>query len=421
MSDLSRRSFLKLGAGSCVSLLVPGVVGCAGDKAGKQDGGLSAEGDSGGDVPEKDSGADLSTVHAILADELSELYDLGKQAADVLGISKNSLTGAKVFIKPNILAFGLTPFVPDNGECTKLEIVFGVAEMCLEAGAAKVVIADGAQGISWDWQDAVFCPGNVIHGAADIKSAADYLNTEYGDSKVELLCLNEVDQWNHIPSCSDEPIMKNGLMIAKSFYEADHVISIGPPKSHVYAQMTASIKNYFGVVPIVHMGMGGGTGRTEAHKVYYFATCGGVENVGVTGAFMDILKWRQDEGKEDFAILDCSIGMEGDGPSAPPFNNGITIHHKDRNKIGKYFLLASKDLVAADAIAAQIMGFSFEEVKQFAVARNLGLGEIDNIRLTGAELDDLIIHDWLKPTPIDEAIFLATPSPAPVSLTEGGA
>ena len=195
-------------------------------------------------------------------------------------------------------------------------------------------------------------------------------------------------------------------MIAKSFYEADHVISLAVPKSHVYSMMTGAIKNYFGVVPSVHLGMPGGTGRIIAHAIYYYATCGGVPNIGVTGAYMDIVKWRLDQGKEDFAILDCSLGIESDGPNPPPTNNGTTIDHKQRNKIGKYYLLASDDLIAADSIAAQIMNFPFETVKQFAVAENLGLGVIHNIRLNGASLEDLVVSDWIKPKLIDEELFL---------------
>lgn len=394
MSGISRRSFLKIGAGSCIAPLLPGSIGCSNESS------ADSGGDGGGNVNES------SKVYAFLADELSEIYDLGKKAAGTLGITKNSLTGAKVFIKPNVLCFGLTPFDPENGECTKQEIVFGVAEMCLQAGAAKVTIADGAQGIHFEWEDAIFCRNNVIQGATNIKSAVDYLKSKYGDPRIELLCLNEVDQWDYIPSSSHEEPVKNGLMIAKSFYEADHVISIAVPKSHVYTMMTGAIKNYFGVVPAVHLGMPSGEGRIIAHAVYYYATCGEVPNIGVTGAYMDILKWRLEEGKQDFAILDCTIGIEADGPNPPPTNKGTTIDHKERNRIGKYSLLASNDFVSADSIAVQIMNFPFDTVKQFAVASKLKLGEIYNIKLVGAELEDLIISDWVKPKLVDEALFV---------------
>jgi uncharacterized protein (DUF362 family) len=133
--------------------------------------------------------------------------------------------------------------------------------------------------------------------------------------------------------------------------------------------------------------------------------------VGIAGAFVDIAKWRRDEGKLDFSIMDCTIGLEGDGPHRAPVNNGITIDHKERNRIGKYSLLASHDLVSADCVAAQIMGYDIKDVKQLTVAGNLGLGEISNVRLEGAELSDLVIADWQKPELIDESFFDAFPAP----------
>ncbi len=341
---------------------------------------------------------------------------MGKKSAQTLGISRNALTGAKVFIKLNVLTMGmdqvftdLAPFDPGSGECTKPEIVFGIAEMCLEAGAAKVTIADGAQGISWDWAAIKFFAENRIHGATNIKSAVDYLKSKYGDSRVELLCLNQADEWAYIPSCSDASVMKDGLLVAKSFYEADHVITVPCPKTHVYTQMTASMKNYVGVIPIVRLGLG--YVRSEAHKAYAYVSCGGVDNAGIAGAFIDIAKWRRDEGRVDFAIMDCTVGLEGNGPHLAPVNDGITIDHKERNRIGKYSVLASHSLASADSIAAQMMGFDVREVKQLTIANNLGLGEVSNVKLEGAELSDLVIAEWKKPELIEESFFDVFPAP----------
>lgn len=383
MSDVSRRNFLKITAGSCATLALSGLSGC--------------------DTPQTGP----AKVHAFLADELSEIYDLGKQACETLGIKKNSMKGATVFIKPNFLTFGQTRFNPMQGICTKPELAIAAAEMCLEAGAAKVTIGEGAGGISWDWQDAIFCSGNEIYGATNIKAAVDYLNSKYGDAKVQLFCLNEVDEWKFVPSSSNVPLMRKGLVIAKSFEEADHVISIPTPKSHIFAYYTGTLKNYFGVVSSLHMGIK--AGRVAAHRAYVDTTCGGVEKIGVTGAFMDIHRWRMDEGKDDFAIMDCTIGIEGNGPEI--ITGGTTIDHKQRNPIGKYAILACTDLVAADTIGAGILNFSLDDIKQFAVARNWGIGEVDNVELVGAALEDLVISDWKKPQTVSEDMFRYVPGP----------
>ena len=257
---------------------------------------------------------------------------------------------------------------------------------------------------------------NEIYGAANAKAAADYLNSKYGDSKVQLLCLNEVDEWKFIPSSSDARICRKGLVIAKSFEEADHAISIAVPKSHIFAYYTGTLKNYFGLVSSLHMGMK--AGRVVAHRAYVNATCGGVENVGVTGAFMDIHRWRIDQGKDDFGILDCTIGVEGQGPEH--LTGGTTADHKQRNPIGKYSVMASTDLVAADVIGAKMLNFSLDDIKQFAVARNWGIGAVDNVDLVGASLEDLIVSDWQKPEPVSEDMFRFVPGPVR-PLPEGNA
>lgn len=397
MKSFTRRDFVKLSSGAACSLLLPKVMGCT-------------------DETSNETNNTGSTVHALVGDDYIELYSLGKEAAQQLGLTKNSLNGATVFIKTNVLSMGLhglyptmQPFHPSQGECTKAELVFGVAEQCLEAGAAKVTIADGAQGTSWDWQEIVFFDGNNIQGATNLKSAVDYLAATYGDSRVELLCLNEVDEWEFVPSCSDAPIMQNGLMIARSFYNADHAISVACPKSHIYTQMTGSMKNYVGLIPCAHLGLG--FVRSEAHKAYCNVSYAGVDRVGIAGAFTDIVEFRQGAGKEDFAILDCTVGLEGDGPHMAPVNNGIPITHRDRNALRKFSVLSSRDFVAIDSIAAQIMNLPVAEVKQLTLASNRGLGEVANVTLSGIELSDLIIPDWKRANVSDESFFDAFPAP----------
>lgn len=77
------------------------------------------------------------------------------------------------------LSFGQHLFDPENGEVTKPELAIAAAEMCLEAGAAKVTIGEGAAAITWDWQEAILCRDNTIYGVTNLKAAADYLNSKY--------------------------------------------------------------------------------------------------------------------------------------------------------------------------------------------------------------------------------------------------
>jgi uncharacterized protein (DUF362 family) len=97
--------------------------------------------------------------------------------------------------------------------------------------------------------------------------------------------------------------------------------------------------------------------------------------------------------KPDLAIIDASIGVEGDGPSATE-GKGLTVDMKDR--LGSWLLLASTDLVAADATAARIMSHDVAGIKQVAMAHKMGLGEMreDSIEIIGERLDNLRV-EWL--------------------------
>ena len=161
---------------------------------------------------------------------------MGKKAAEALGLQKNGdLSGKTVFIKPNLVSFGLgLPVDPLTGEWTKAEIVVGIAEQCLEAGAARVTIGDGAQGLEWDWNSVALLPGEYdLHRRRTLKEAVDLLKTRFPLQVIELQCLNAVNEWEHIPSSSDhETRMFSGSRSPGAFYEADHVISVPVLKTH---------------------------------------------------------------------------------------------------------------------------------------------------------------------------------------------
>jgi len=410
MSKFSRRHFLKLGAGACAGATMSSLIGCGSgdddDDNDDDDINNNEPPDLSDDDDDDSTPTERSNVHALLFDELSELFDQTRLAMTTLRITKNSLTGSTVFIKPNFVSLGLgnRGFLGASGECTKAELAAAVAEMCLEAGAAKVTIGEGAQGESWDWSIVYFLNDNNFHGATNLAAAVDYLNTKYGAGKCELICLNQTDQWARIPSCATDEVVADGLMVSKHWYEADHVISLPVIKSHLWAVFTGSMKNYVGSVP-VHDPMGAGFVRQKLHAVYAHATMAGYADIGITGAFLDAHRYRLGEGRQDFSIVDCSIGVEGSGPHVEPVNPGITIDIKSRTPANKYFLLAGDDYVANDYVMSKVMNFG--PVLQLKMAEHLGLGRIDKgVRLKGASLSDIFIGDWLPPFHMKEDFFI---------------
>ena len=118
-----------------------------------------------------------------------------------------------------------------------------------------------------------------------------------------------------------------------------------------------------------------------------------------------MVKWRKDQGYQDYAIVDGTICLEGNGPHKAPVNDGRTIHTKDRNAAGKYFVLASDDLLATDATLARLIGLQPDDIKGIRMARNAGLGVTEDIAIEGAALADLAIPDWLQPDLQPESYF----------------
>ena len=74
--------------------------------------------------------------------------------------------GETVFIKPNFGAFGMVNYNPViSGDSTKPEIVIAVAEECLKAGAAEVIIGDAGQAKRYDWGGISFLDGSTTMAA----------------------------------------------------------------------------------------------------------------------------------------------------------------------------------------------------------------------------------------------------------------
>jgi uncharacterized protein (DUF362 family) len=96
--------------------------------------------------------------------------------------------------------------------------------------------------------------------------------------------------------------------------------------------------------------------------------------------------------KPDLAIIDFSIGIEGDGPTYS--SGGTTINMMER--LGFWFIIASTDIMAADATAARVMNHNVSKIRQLGIGFDMGLGEIrqNSIEIIGEKLDDLRI-EWI--------------------------
>jgi len=311
-------------------------------------------------------------VAAIRGDNLDVMT---RDAIDALGgIHTVVNKGETVFIKPNFVSI---PWAKDNkcfhaGECTKTEIIIAVMEECLKAGAAEVIVGEGSHLPKFDWQYAVTLDGNT-----NLVREAKRLSSKY-DGKATLSCL-ETDSpgWVEVPSKTS----LNKIAISSLVANADKVISIPVAKTHSWAQLTLASKNFIGVTPMSRYA------QLIANTWWNRGTFDHSSPQAIAQVYLDIVKGK----KTDLSIIDFSICMEGDGPSRG--NGGKTVNMKER--LGSWAIIASSDIMAADATAARIMSYDTKKVKQLTMGFEMGLGEIrePSIEILGEKLDNLRV-EW---------------------------
>ena len=297
-----------------------------------------------------------------------------RDAIDAIGGMKTIVNeGETVFIKPNFVSF---PWAQYNncfhiGECTKPEIIIAAAEECLKAGASEVIIGEGSHLPKFDWQYAV-----TLDGSTNLVKEAERLSSIY-KGKIRLACLETASpEWVEVPSLT--PLHK--IAISSLAAKADKVISIPVAKTHSWAQLTLAMKNFIGITPLSKYA------QLVNNTWWNRGTFDHSSPRAIAQVYLDIVKSL----KPDLAIIDFSIGIEGNGPTKD--NGGTTVNMKDR--LGTWAVIASKDILAADATAARIMSHDVNNVKQLTMGSEMGLGVISekSIDMPVEKLDNLRVN-----------------------------
>lgn len=141
-----------------------------------------------------------------------------------------------------------------------------------------------------------------------------------------------------------------------------NILHLPTIKTHGHSMMTGALKNAFGLLlrKIRH----------QAHLVIH-------------EVLVDLLMIQKEIARGLFTVTDGTIIGDGPGPR--------TMIPKEGN-----VLVASADLVAADAIQCVIMGLDPFAVKKLVLARKVGLGEMDptKIEITGdfSSADELPVY-----------------------------
>jgi len=349
--EIRRRDFVRLSAMAVGGAALGGCGGGTGTGPGTPD----------PEVP-------VEPTASVAAARGTDLYSMTRDVLErVGGIDSVVHAGETVLIKPNMvtLPWASNGDVFHNGECTKPEILIATAEECLRVGAAEVVIGDGSQAAAFDWEEAT-----TLDGSTNLVAEAQRLSSEYaGTCRVACLEVHS-PEWDEVPSRTHLGTIATSSLVTR----ADRVITVPVAKTHCWAQLTLGLKNFVGVTSLARYA--GGTndrGVTLDHS----------STLSIADIYLDVVRAVQ----PDLSIIDFSIGLEADGPTTG--HGGRTVDM--RNRLGSWLLLASTDVVAADAMAALVMSHEPHLITQLYTARSLGLGEYrpDRIELMGANLSDL--------------------------------
>jgi uncharacterized protein (DUF362 family)/Pyruvate/2-oxoacid:ferredoxin oxidoreductase delta subunit len=160
---------------------------------------------------------------------------------------------------------------------------------------------------------------------------------------------------------------------------ADVIVNLPKLKTHCLTVFTGSIKNMFGITPR--------GSRIKCHYQY-------VDPADLSQALVDIFSAL----KPALTIMDGIIAMEGEGPSSGKLK-----------KLG--IVLASRDAVAVDAVASQIIGLDPLKVytTKFASETGLGIGNLQDIEVVGERLEDIISPDFKLPASYSSILVKTIP------------
>ncbi len=281
---------------------------------------------------------------------LPEVYQAVESSLEkVDGIHDLLRNGKKrVLLKPNLLSASQGP---ERAVNTHPAIVRAVVDFFQKEARAEVYIGDSC--------------GSLRTGSTNKAFKATKLDEVTNETGAKWI---NFDQDKHITINKDNGAILPTFKMASIVQEVDLIVSLPKLKTHGLTKYTGALKNTLGVIPA----NGKKNVHVQAPKPSTFAK-----------ALIDVYE----EVKPHLTVMDAIVGMEGNGP-----NSG------EPRKIG--LVIASTDGVALDAVASNIIGYEPMAIPtiKYAHERKIGTGEIKEIRVIGAEIPEVAIPDFKKPS-----------------------
>ena len=268
-------------------------------------------------------------------------------AVEALGGMRNFVKpGDRVLIKVNICE--ALPEIPAT--YTTMEVAGVVVDMIREVGGIAMICDSDITTKFWNnakeegWIDWANQKGVVIVNLSETRIS----NFNFGDKSI-----------------------LNTELVSKEMIKADVIISIPAMKTDLLTGITLGMKNMYGILP-------------EFEKIRYY-------KLGID----EVIYWINFAFTPNLTIIDGSIG-------------GETLRPLSYDAVDFKTIIASTNVVTADAIASQLIGFEKpdEEIDHIKIAHERGLGDA----LQKFDFSDLPYNhpsdgNWKLPEPIAKSFY----------------
>ena len=256
---------------------------------------------------------DPSAVHTAAQEAIHSVCDLRKLVA-----------GRTVVLKPNVFAPRPAPTTTDP------RVVVAVGELAREAGAGRVIVAEGRSISTAKYRT----EANSTRGCFQAVGMMEAVEA----AGFDIVYLEE-DEFREV-EVPDAQVLRT-VHLPRTILEADVFINLPVMKIHSLTTVTLAIKNLHGIV-------------SDYDKLYQHC----YRDLALARKLTDLLRIR----RIDLNVIDALVGQEAD-------------HAADGRPVEMGLIMAGTDAVALDAVAGAVMGLGPQEVDTTRIAGELGLGE----------------------------------------------
>jgi len=280
---------------------------------------------------------DATAIRASVAFAISRVCDL----RDLIS------PGQTVVLKPNVFAPQRPPTTTDP------RVVVAVGELCREAGAGRVIVAEGRSISTAKYRKA--------QNSTRACFAATGMDVAVAAAGFEVVYLED-DEFVEV-DLPDAQVLKTAH-VPRTILDADVFINLPVMKIHSLTTVTMAIKNLHGII-------------SDYDKLYRHC----YRDLMLARKLTDLLRIR----RVDLTVMDGLMAQEAD-------------HAAEGRPVEMGLIFASRDAVALDAVAGAVMGLTLEDVDTTRLAGEAGLGEADlaKIEVLGESIAS-VRRPFLKP------------------------